>query len=160
MVNMKKSAVFMCVLLVGCIFQGSKLQFEEVAKGESSYQGSDPLLFVVTSYEDTLDFVQYTGYEEELKRIDYDTYVVVCVLLGVNPKLCDIEVHELIREEDAIVLLTTFLEPVEKPPAAECYVSPFHIIKVQRSDIGIKGEVSFLLQDTKGFLHAKVVVET
>lgn len=155
---MKKNAVLLCVVLAGCIFQGDKISFEETARGESTYQGTEPLLFVAVSYEDTNDFVQHTGYRDELAHVDYGQYVVVCAFLGVNPDLCDIEIHELIRKEGSIIVLTTFFEPVEKP-ASTCYESPFHIIKIPRSEIGLEGDVTFLLEDTKGFLHGKVVVD-
>lgn len=148
------------VIATGCIFQGDKIPFETVAKDESLYTGEDPLLFVATSYEDTREFVQYTGLQDELKNIDYHQYIVVCVLLGMKPEGYDIEIKELIRKEEGIVLLTTFREPEFGKPLPEQKVSPFHIIKVRISDIGIQGEVSFLLEDTRGFLHAKVVVET
>ena len=155
---MKKNAVLLCIVLAGCIIQGDKISFEEIAKGESTYQGTEPLLFAAVSHEDIDDFVQYAGYQHELATVDYNQYVVVSAFLGVDPGLCDIEIHELIREEGSIIILTKFFEPVEKP-ASTCFVSPFHIIKIPCSEIGIEGSVSFLLQDTKGFLHGKVVVE-
>lgn len=152
--------MLICIMVVtGCIFQGDKLRFETVVKGESSYRGQPPLLFVATSYEDTVDFVQYTGHEDELKDIDYCQYVVVCVFLGVKPEGYDIEIKELIRKEEGIVLLTTFREPEFGRPVSGKVVSPFHIIKISIAEIGIRGRVSFLLEDTRGFLHAKVVVE-
>lgn len=147
------------MVLTGCIFQGDKIPFDTVAKAESSYEGKEPLLFVATSYEDALDFVQYTGLKDELKGIDYHQYIVVCVLLGVKPEGYDIEIKELIRKEEGIVLLTTFREPEFGKPLPDKNVSPFHIIKIRISELGIKGEVSFLLEDTRGFLHAKAVVE-
>lgn len=150
---------FACMLLLtGCIFQGDKLNFDTVASGESSYTGEDPLLFVAASYEATLAFTQYTGHDEALKEIDYNQYVVACVLLGVNPEVCTIEIKELIRKEDAIILLTVFRKSkVEK--SSDCVTSPFHIIRMRRSDIKIAGKVSFLLEDTRGLLHAKVETE-
>jgi hypothetical protein len=104
------------VLLTGCIFQGDKIPFETVAKGESTYQGSDPLLVVVTSYEDISEVIKYTGHEEDLKAIDYQEYVVVCVFLGMDATLYDIEIQELIREQKALAILTTFFEPDKDIP--------------------------------------------
>ena len=156
---MKVPVVFICVvLLTGCIFQGDKILFETVAKGESTYPGSDPLLVVATSYEDIIEVIQYTGYEEDLKALDYQEYVVICVFLGMDTILYDIEIQELIREQEALVILTTFFEPDKDVPVAQQFESPFHIIQVKKSEIKLKGDVSFLLQDTKGFLHVKVVV--
>lgn len=155
---MRHVVLFTCMLvLTGCIFQGDKLPFETVARGESTYQGESPLLFVATSYEDTRSFSLYTGHVEALSRIDYSQYVVACAFLGVKPEGYDIEVKELIRKEGAIILLTVFKEPAAA--SGEREVSPFHIITIRRSDIYLTGEVSFLLEDTRGLLHAKVVVE-
>ncbi|KYK37549.1 MAG: hypothetical protein HXS46_18790 [Theionarchaea archaeon] len=157
----KAAPLFICtVLLTGCVFQGDKLQFESLARGESSYRGEDPLLFVVTSYDDTAAFTQYIGIgtQDALKRIDYQQYVVICVFLGCKGEGSAIEIKELIRKEEAIVLLTVFQEP-ELGKTLPGYASPFHLIKVSKSEIRLVGEVSFLLEDTRGFLHAKVRVE-
>ncbi len=153
------ACLLVCVIaLTGCIFQGDKLKFETIAKGDSSYQGEDPLFFVATSYEDTLTFVTYIQHEDELKAVDFNTYVVVCAFQGVKPKGYDIQIQELIREERSIIFLTTFREPTFGEPISTEYASPFHLVKVKKSEIGLQGLVSFLLQDTKGFLHAKVDV--
>lgn len=157
----KAAPLFICtVLLTGCVFQEDKLQFESLAKGESSYPGEDPLLFVVTSYDDTAGFTPYidSGIQNVLEQIDYQQYVVICVFLGWKGKGCAIEIKELIRKEEAIVLLTVFQEP-ELGETLPGYASPFHLIKVSKSEIKLVGKVSFLLEDTKGFLHAKVQIE-
>ena len=157
---MKKYAYLcMCAIMAaGCIFQGDKIKFETVAKGDSSYEVTDPLFFVATSYEDTLAFSQYTGQQELLKSIDYNKYVVVCAFQGVKPKGYDILIQELIRKESAIIFLTTFREPTFGESVSSEYASPFHIVRVKKSEIGMTGVVSFLLQDTRGFLHAKIDV--
>ena len=157
---MKRRISLICVIVVtGCIFQGNKLDFETVALGDSSYEGRSPLLFAAQTPEDTLDFTKYTGHESELEQIDYSQYIVICVFLGGSPEGHDIEIKELIRKERSIILLTTFREPEFGKPLSERKISPFHIIAIKISEIGMGGEVSFLLEDTRGFLHAKVIVE-
>jgi len=156
---MKRLVAFLVflVVLAGCVFQGDKLAFEPIAREESSFEGVNPQLFVATSYEETLAFSQYTHLEEALKAVDYQQYLVVCVFLGVNPEGFDIEIKEIIRKERALVLLTVFEEPEsEEGPGT---VSPFHMIKIRISDIKLEGKVSFLLEDTRGLLRAKVDVE-
>lgn len=161
--SMKKSvSLLMCLLLVtGCVFQGDKLAFETVARGESLYEGEDPLLYVATSFKAVEGVVQYTSVGEELKSVDYGQYIVVCVFLGRKLQGHDIEIKEIIKKGDALILLTVFKEP-ERGQIGSDYVSPFHVIKVRISEIfrvGLEGKVSFLLEDTKGVLRAKVDVE-
>ncbi len=160
--SMKKSVLWMCILLVtGCVFQGDKLTFETIARGESTYEGEDTLLFVATSFQDTEPFVQYTSMGEELQSVDYGEYIVVCAFLGRTLQGHNIEIKEVIRKGDALILLTVFEEP-ERGQIGPDYVSPFHVVKIRISEIlnvGLEGEVSFLLEDTRGLLRAKVEVE-
>jgi hypothetical protein len=121
---------------------GTALPFVTLDRRESTgtgegYSDRYPALVVITSGEEAgrLDTLVGPGGERALEVLDYTEYVAIAVFQGGKSTLgYGVEIKHITREDDNVWVQAYFTEPEPDDPLPDMVSSPYHLVRVRKSD--------------------------
>ena len=151
--------VLLLLLLAACRVPGQRegevLPFETIEQQGSSgtgglYESEQPTFHVLTSAEQVDQLARLVTAEAQmhLSALDYDEVVVVVVFQGWKPTNgYGVEVEQVVRRGNRVVVEAQFTERNPEMAAADEETSPYHVVAVSKA--GEWGE------DVRFLLHAE-----
>lgn len=146
------------IVLVSCQTGETDLPFESIAQAPSfgtghDYSDTDPELLILTSPEEVdapgADVQFDSDLAEQLRAVDYQTRFVVMVLrgqLGGQSPSYAIDVLEVTRRGDRVVVQTHFGELGPEQGALMSFSSPYHAISVSKEGKWAR-KIQFVLKE-------------
>jgi hypothetical protein len=151
--------VFGLAALTTCRPEGTELAFQTIAErhgvGASdgrSYLGEDPDLLIITVPEEIdtpgMDIQFGSELAEQLRAVDYTNSFVIIVLRGLlgarSPKYT-VDILQVTRSGDRVVLQTHFGAPGPEEGGYPAFSSPYHAIAVSKEGAW-KQDIRFVLE--------------
>jgi len=139
--------------LTSCGPQETELSFETIERNDSysaeeGYGGLEPCVVLVTTRQeiDHLEGLIRQTSLDQLAELDFQQYFAIAVFRGAQATSgYDVIVERVARRGDKIVIYAQFWEPSPHYAVFDAETSPYHIIKVRRSD-GVSTQAELVLQ--------------
>ena len=150
----------MIVLFTGCAEKSGEISFETVEKGQYKFYEIKNMEFAVIKTSDELEsfFKKYGILNKDFPDWQPERYVLICAFQGLKPSAgYDIEITKIERGEDTVTVKVRISKPKPDEITAQVLTSPYHIVKVKKSDVS--GVKTYVFVDQSGKILKKMSSE-
>lgn len=145
---MKKTKFFLALLLIFSISlflfscgkgnDGKTVEFDTISKGTYSQQAEKEYFVIkdAESFNQLLEKISGSDTEITNTDVDFSKEMVIGVFLGEKPTGgYTVEISDVLKQDDYIEFLIKINEPDPGEIVTEAITSPYHIIKINKSDM-------------------------